>query len=367
VTLYEGSSRLGGLLRSGLPQNRLPTNVLDWEIQGIVDVGVQTVTNQELGKDITIDTLLKQGFQSVFVATGGWDMQLTEKEADKNVQPLPGVQLLIEFILALRSGDKKKASLGNSVVILEGGSAGLDAARACLKSGVKSVHLVFRSSPMNAPFSEDDLTGSERKKITFHFQSGLTRMSGKGSKLTHVEISDLFAPAETMRLPANTLLTGAGRFPELVYIPSGKSTEGAPIKGAVSWETLIPSPSPFAEQDVGMFRPGEVVGDYKAVVEAIGAGRRAARTVHRYLYEQPVEAPENMIRKYTEVLNVNELEPVSTAPRQKMPELSKEAQINDPDAEIALGFSEEQAVTESKRCLQCGLICYRRVKGGPSG
>jgi formate dehydrogenase beta subunit len=369
VTLYEGSSRLGGLLRSGLPQNRLPADVLNWEIQGILDAGVQAVTNQKLGKDMTIDTLLKQGFQSVFVGTGGWDMQLTEKEINKKAQPLPGVQLLIDFILALRSGDKKKASLGNSVVILEGGSAGLDAARACLKSGVKSVHLVFRSSPMNAPFSEDDLTGSERKKITFHFQSGLTRMSGKGSKLTHVEISNIFVPSETTRLPANTLLTGAGRFPELIYVPSGKGqgTEGAPIKGTVSWETLIPSPSPFAEQDVGMFRPGETVGDYKAVVEAIGAGRRAARSVHRYLYEEPVESPENMIRKYTEVLNVNDLEPVSTAPRQKMPELSEEAQVNDPDAEIALGFSEQQALTESKRCLQCGLICYRRIRGEPSG
>ncbi|RLI47933.1 MAG: hypothetical protein DRP09_21920, partial [Candidatus Thorarchaeota archaeon] len=139
--------------------------------------------------------------------------------------------------------------------------------------------------------------------------------------------------------------------------------EEAEIPEPVPWQTLIPYPGPTAEEDIGIFRPGEVMADYKAVVEAIGSGRRAAGSIQRFLNGEPVEAPANMIRTHTRVLSLDELEPVAELPRQKMPELTHEEQIADPSAEIALGFSEEQAVTEAKRCLQCGLICYRRVEG----
>jgi hypothetical protein len=111
-----------------------------------------------------------------------------------------------------------------------------------------------------------------------------------------------------------------------------------------------------------MFRPGEVSNDYKAVVEAIGSGRRAANSIHRFLTGEAVEAPTNMIRSFTRVLNVDQLDPVAEARRERMPERSHEERITNPDAEIAVGYTEQQALEEAKRCLQCGLICYRRVK-----
>jgi hypothetical protein len=100
------------------------------------------------------------------------------------------------------------------------------------------------------------------------------------------------------------------------------------------------------------------------VVEAIGSGRRAASSIQRFFSGEPLEAPANMIRTHTRVLSLDQLEPVSEAPRERMPELPQEDRILDPSAEIALGYSEEQALKEAKRCLQCGLICYRQV-GGP--
>jgi NADPH-dependent glutamate synthase beta subunit-like oxidoreductase len=170
--------------------------------------------------------------------------------------------------------------------------------------------------------------------------------------------------AERETLPVDTLLTGAGRFPELIYVPRKAETEeGAQEQGATQWETLTPYPSPFAGQDIGIFRPGEVTSDYKAVVEAIGAGRRAANSVHKFLTGIPVEAPVRMIRKTTEVLTVREIEPVTPSRRVEMPEISEERRVADPNAEIATGYSQEQALEESKRCLQCGLICYRRMEG----
>jgi NADPH-dependent glutamate synthase beta subunit-like oxidoreductase len=362
AVVYEGSPKLGGLLRTGLAENRLPQDILDWEINGILDAGVQAKTNHKLGNDFTVESLLKEGFQAVFVATGGWDTQISKRERE---QALPGVQLLLDFVLKQRAG--KKPGLGNHVMILGGGKAALEAARECLKKGAKSVRIVMRTSRDQAAYSERDLAAAEQEGIQFHFRSALTRMMGEGSSLTQVEVVRL-SPGGTEEqreiMPADTLLTGAGRFPELIYaLRKTQTGEGSPEQGKILWETLTPYPGPFAGQDIGMFRPGEATSDYKAVVEAIGAGRRAANSVHKFLSGNPLEAPVRMIRKATEVLTIREIEPVTKSRRVEMPEISEERRVLDPNAEIATGYSREQALEESKRCLQCGLICYRRMEG----
>ena len=362
AVVYEGSPRLGGLLRTGLAENRLPQDVLDWEINGILDAGVQAKTNRKLGKNFTVDSLLKEGFDAVFVATGGWDTQMSERERE---QALPGVQVLLDFILKQRAG--KKPGLGKQVMILGGGKAALEAARECIKEGAKSVRIVMRKSSDQAAYAEEELAEAEQEGIRFHFQSALIRMMGEGSALTQAEVVRLSTDgteAERETLPVDTLLTGAGRFPELIYVPRNvESEEGAQEQGATRWETLTPYPSPFAGQDIGIFRPGEVTSDYKSVVEAIGAGRRAANSVHKFLTGNPLEAPVRMIRKTTEVLTLRQIEPITSSRRVAMPEISEERRVLDPNAEIATGYSQEQALEESKRCLQCGLICYRRMEG----
>ena len=365
ATVYESTSRLGGLLRTGIPQNRLPQGVLDWEINGILDAGVQALTGKKLGRDFSIGSLLKEGYSSVFVATGGWDTHLAERQrGEEDTIMLPGVRLLIDFILDHQEG--KKSPLGKHVVILGGGNTALRAAEICLAEGAEKISIILRAPNDGALFSEEGVTKKAQEEgIEFYFQSALTKLMGEAGRLTGMEVVRLMdqgeEEGERQILPADTLLTGAGRFPELVYVSSKKEEEE--IKEPVQWETLVPYPGPFAEQDIGIFRPGEEAGDYRAVVEAIGAGRRAASSIHRFLAEEPVKAPANMIRKFTNVLNLNQVEPVPVIPRQKMPEAPLEKRTNNPDLEIARGYSEEQALQEAKRCLQCGLICYRRAEG----
>ena len=207
--------------------------------------------------------------------------------------------------------------------------------------------------------------------MKFRFQSVITKLSGKADNLAHIEIARISKSGKEVGdreiIPADTLLTGAGRFPELIYIPlieeGEEDSEEEKTKKIIGWETLYPYPGPFAQQDIGIFRPGEEAGDYKAVVEAIGSGRRAASSVQRYLTGESVEAPANMIRRTTNVLSLDQLEPISNATRVKMPQLSPEESINTPDKEIARGYTEDQALQEANRCLQCGLICYRRAEG----
>jgi len=367
ATVYEASSQLGGLLRSGIAENRLPTDVLDHEIKGVFEAGVQTLTDQKLGRDFTVESLLRNGSSAVFVATGGWDTLWSERENDRSSQPLPGVQVLLDFILKQRAG--QRPSMGKHVMIMGGGRAALEAARIRIQEGAEGVHLIFRKRRDLAPYSREELEKAEQEGIQFHFESALTKMIGEGSKLTEVEIAPLSASgqesAEGQRetFPIDLLLMGAGRFPELIYVSrkAGEDLGAEGAEGPILWETLVPYASPYAEEDFGIFRPGEVTSDYRAVVEAIGAGRRAASSVQKFLTGEIVEGPDHMIRKGMRVLNVEQLEPVSEGLREPMPERSQEEQIADPDAEIALGYSEEQAIREAKRCLQCGLICYRRM------
>lgn len=365
ATVYEAGSKLGGILRIGLPENRLPRDILDWEINGILDAGVQANTNQKLGRDFAVDSLLKEGYSAVFVATGGWDTRFSERDKGEEdpSQAMPGVQLLIDFIIDRRGG--KKPAAAKHIMILEGGKAALEAAKICIEDGIKDVSIVFRNSREDALFTEEDLKEAEGKGVRFLFQSAMTKMIGEGAQLTHVEIARTSGQDDRDVLPVDALLTGAGRFPELIYIPCEENGEDAQAEseGPIKWETLTPYAGPLAEQDIGIFRPGEVTADYKAVVEAIGSGRRAVSSMQSFFNGEPVEAPPNMIRLDTTVLSLDQLEPVSKAPRQKMPECPEEKQIIDPSAEIALGFSENQAIEEAKRCLQCGLICYRRVEG----
>lgn len=369
VTVYEGGPKMGGLLHAGLPENRLPRNVLEWEINGILDAGVQAQTNKKLGRDFTIDSMLKDGNEAVLVTIGGWDTQMAAKEKGEPLtQALPGVRFLVDFVLEQRAG--KKPSMGENVMILGGGKASIDAARGCFKDGAKHVSIVFRKEPEKTPLSPSMIKSAEDEGIQFFFETALTRMMGEGADLTQVELA-LLADREQNGnvlkevVPVDTLLTGAGRFPELIYVMQKEEDEEGEvvIHDPVRWETVVPYAGPFATEDIGIFRPGEATGDYKAVVEAIGMGRRSAGSVHRFLTGEPVEAPAHMIRKLTEVLSVSSLEPVPEIPREHMPERPMEEQIADPTAEIALGYSEEQAIKEANRCLQCGLICYRRVQG----
>ena len=323
--------------------------------------------NKRLGKDFTIDSLIKDGYSAVFIATGGWDSQMAER-ADGPLNALPGVRLLLDFILNEKEGEK--ISSGKSVVILGGGKAALKAADICLKDGATGVSIIVRSSRDKSVISEEDVENSETRGIKFYFQSAVTKLSGEAEAMTHIEIASISETGtengERIVITVDTLLAGAGRFPELIYVPvMEEQGEGEELKitDPVKWETVATYGGPSSEQDTGIFRPGEEATDYKAVIEAIGAGRRAATSVQRFLSGEPVEAPENMIRKDTEVLSLSRLEPVTRMARVKMPEVSVEESVNNPDMEIAKGYSEEQARKEADRCLKCGLICYRRVEG----
>ena len=185
----------------------------------------------------------------------------------------------------------------------------------------------------------------------------VTRIMGSGdavSKVGFMALAEEGACCEQF-LDADSLIPASGRLPELILVKLPEGEDEA-------WQSIRPYTHP-TERFYGMFETQEPVSDYWACVEAIGAGRRAAASVHHFLKGDPVTPPEHMLTPHSTVLNVeHELVHLMDAPpRQPMPQADEMARMN-PEQEIELGYSEAEAKAEAKRCLNCGLICYYRTQ-----
>lgn len=138
-TVFEATEKLGGLLRTAIAQYRLPHKILDWDIEGVLEMGVEAKTGQVLGKDFTIASLLANDFEAVFLAAGGWDSRTERLKDAPPEETVPGTYLLIDL---LKTGTKNTYSLniGKNVVIAESGNLTADAVNACKQLGAEKNH-----------------------------------------------------------------------------------------------------------------------------------------------------------------------------------------------------------------------------------
>jgi RnfABCDGE-type electron transport complex B subunit len=360
-TVFEASPQLGGLLRTAIAQYRLPSDILDWDIEGIMEMGVKAETKKVLGKDFTISSLLAGDYKAVFLALGGWDSR-TERLKDTPPEPaVPGTHLLIDL---LKTGpeNKYRLSMGESVVIAESGHLTADAVAACKKLGAKKIIVVFKNTRENAGLHADTIKQLQADNVSLVFHSTITQLAGTGNILKEIVVSDI-SSHESVAVPANTLVIDSGRIPELIFTlpePPKDADESALKKvpaDKTPWIAVPASKNPEAGPAMGLLSKGDVITDFSAAIRAIGAGRRAAASIHKVLYGIPLELPAHVVTATTILQNVTHLENVTSVPRQIMP-LNPVNDIPKKATEIEGGFTEEMAVAEAGRCLNCGLICY---------
>ncbi|WP_373501710.1 RnfABCDGE type electron transport complex subunit B [Desulfococcus sp.] len=370
VTVFEATAHLGGLLRTAIAPERLSEDILQWDIDGIIDMGVNTRTGLSMGIDFTLDRLLADGFETVFLATGGWDNRLTRLSPDQIEEVFPGAYLLIDLI----KSDAERHNtmpLQNDVVILGGGATGLQAAKICWDLGAEKITVLFRES-------RDELTKEalallpeleEADAVSIVYDAALTRVFGEGRRLDEVEYIDLKTKAATT-VTARNLFIAAGRFPEMIFTKSSEADAaaddaGEPKAKPFQWIGTAAYKKPDFKDETGVFSKGDAVTDYSAAIRAIGAGRRAAASIHRIMYGIPLTLDENVLGPASMIQNVDHVESVSIAGRQIMPiagprELAEKGVLE-------LGFTESMAVKEADRCLQCGLICYEKSQATLAG
>jgi formate dehydrogenase beta subunit len=349
VSVFEAGDRLGGLLRSAIARYRLPMDILDWDIEGIVEMGVGIETGKLLGRDVSIQSILGEGYHAVFLALGGWDSRLTRTGGGGETGPLPGCHLLIDVMKAGTQG-YPPVQLNGHTVVVGGPNLSLQMIQRIKELGAEKVTVLMREA---APVDWGD--------TEILMTCGISRLYGEGDRLSAVELMDI-EDQQTRRTDADHIIFAAGRMPELIVMPAAAPengeealTESSPVGG---WEAVPPYKQTAYYRETGLMARGDVLTDFSAAIKAIAAGRRAAASIHRSIYGIGLELPDNVVTPETPVQNVTSVSRVPAYPRQIMP-LADEGQVAR-GMELERGFGPDAAQSEASRCLQCGLICYRR-------
>ncbi|MCK5419986.1 MAG: FAD-dependent oxidoreductase, partial [Desulfobacterales bacterium] len=318
TTVFEATPKLGGLIRSAISKDRLPQEILDWDIGGIIEMGVKVETQKTLGKDFSVESLIKEGFDAVFLASGGWDSRLTRGATADIESPIPGTYMLVDL---MRFGGGIRVE--SDVVIVGGGSLALDAAKICKALGAKTVTVLFRETWEDSPISDEEVEERGLTGLNVIYNAAINRLVGEAERLDQVE----YIEADTLKvtvIPAQTLVLAAGRFPELVFVRP--KSEAAEIEGlestpdlSIGWVGIQTYKRPAFKDEVGLFAEGDVLADYSAAIKAIGAGRRAAASIHQVMHGLSPNLTEQVITPQSILQNVYHVEKVQASQRRIMP------------------------------------------------
>ncbi|MFO8085596.1 MAG: FAD-dependent oxidoreductase [Desulfobacterales bacterium] len=365
ATVYEATSQLGGLLRSAIASNRLPAEILDWDIEGVLEMGVKAKTNMTLGTDFTIESLLNDDYKAVLLTSGGWDSRLARGALQSVEQPIPGTYLLVDLV---RSAEKSgPIAVGPNVVIAGGDKLAFDSAEILKKLGAKNITILFRETEDLMPEVVVNVSELERENIHVKYNTAVNRLFGEKNKLTGIEIIDL-ETKEKNKIDAQTLFLAAGRFPELIFTkvkpeigPDKKNaaeTDELEDRGPIKWVAQEPYKRPTFKNENGFYSKADVLTDHQAAIKAIGAGRRVAASIHQIMYNIDPVLDEKVITEDSRLQNIYEMdeEEVKISSRTIMP--LRAPQETGSAIELEKGFDEHMARREAGRCLRCGLICY---------
>jgi heterodisulfide reductase subunit A len=362
VTVFEALPVAGGMLAVGIPDYRLPRDVLDREIARIEALGVEIKLNTPVGGEggPTLDDL-RRDFDAVFVGVGAH----LERQLRIEGEDLAGVAPGAVFLRDLNLG--KPVNVGKRVAVVGGGNVAIDAARSALRLGAEEVTIVYRRSRAEMPASAWEVEDAEEEGIRFHFLANPIRILGQDGQVVGIECvrMELGEPDASGRrrpipvegsqfvLDVDMVIPAIGQTPDLGFV--GACGERSRANGALPitrWETLAADPDTLATGVPGIFAGGDAVSGPDTAIKAIAAGSRAARSIHRYLQGETFAGP-------SEGLPVVSLEEVDLRRARKqaraaMPKLAHELRTAD-FAEVELGFTEEQAVAEALRCLNCAV------------
>jgi NADPH-dependent glutamate synthase beta subunit-like oxidoreductase len=353
TTVYEAADKMGGLLRRAIAQNRLPMDILDWDIEGITEMGVKCETGRAVGVDFSIIDLLAQGNHAVFLAVGGWDSRLARTQGAGESSPVPGCHLLIDILKSGEEGYPHVNLSGHTIMV---GSPNISTAmvQRCKDLGAQKISVMMHTAaPTHIDVADAIVNG------------GISRIYGHDNRLTAVGIMDHIS-GEVRNVDCEHVVFASGRMPELIFMPvsgpDGEETAQVEAPG-IGWKAIPPYKEPAYRQEKGLMAKGDVLTDFSAAIKAIAAGRRAAASIHQTMYGMGLELPDHVVTPDTPVQDVYQVSRVSEAPRQIMP--ASDERMLAQGAELEKGFGADQADGESNRCLQCGLICYLHESEGP--
>ena len=358
VTVYDMMDKMGGMLRYGIPQYRLPKEVLDKEIAIIEKAGVKFVNNSKLGVDYTILSLKAQ-YDAVIVAVGAWQSSSMRTPGED----LEGVYGGIDFLRAVIKGNPPK--IGDRVAICGGGNTAMDACRTAVRLGAKEVYVIYRRTRNEMPADALEIEEAQEEGVIYKFLTNPISFNGKDGKLTSVtlQLMELGEPdASGRRSPVPI----EGKTEEIaldsVILAIGQKL----VQDDVSELSLNKRGNIEADPDFfttnidGVFAIGDATNRGASIaIEAIGEADRCAKVVDAFLSGQSLDIRVPYISKRDEsAIDYSDRE---TLPRVNPEVLPPEVRNKNFD-EVCLGFTEDEAKAEASRCLECGCREYYKCK-----
>ncbi len=358
VSIFDSSPQLGGMLRYGIPEYRLPKAVLDKEISTITSLCDEVHLNMALGRDFTIDSLKRDGFEAIFVALGAQASQKMRVEGEDLQGVLPGVNFLRDIALG------NKVDLGEKVAVIGGGNTAMDAARTALRLGARKVMVIYRRSRDEMPAAAEEVEEAEHEGVEFRFLSAPVKIMDEGGHVIGIECikMELGEPDASGRrkpiavagskhcIPADTIIAAIGQTLDVPNLNDGEALKLNP-RGYIEIDKET-----MATSIEGVFSGGDGASGPATVVQAVGAGKRAAHSINLYVNGQAVVPPVKPFNSSKGELS--EIDPAEFADRERIPRVKqpmlavKEREHN--FREVEHGLSEDEAGNEAMRCLSCG-------------
>jgi len=393
VTIFEAASVPGGMMHLGIPEYRLPRDVLQAQIREILDLGPELRLNARLGRDFSLDDLREQGYQAVLLAFG----LHRSRELNLPGHELDGVVKGIDFLLNVNLG--YRFQVGKQVVVIGGGNVAIDVARSAmreqqkfatgaeasaplpneltssemdvamkefmdvsrqaLRMGAREVHLVCLESRNEMPAAEEEIEEGLVEGIKIHPSFGPTKFVGKDGKLTGLEVkhctsvfdaqhrfSPTFAEGTETVIPCESVILAIGQASDVSFLKPSDGIE------TTRQGTVKIDPATLMTTAPGIFAAGDIAFGPRLIINAVADGKKAAEQIDKFIRGAEWKpAP-----KYVQitVLDHHQMaEEYDEYSRLGVPVIPLERRTG--VAEVEMGYTEEQARREASRCLQCWI------------
>ncbi len=375
VTIFDAMPKLGGMIRYGIPEYRLPKEVLAWEIEGILNLGIEHKPSVKLGRDFETGALIASGYDAVFLGIGAWKDYNLGVEGENLKGCYTGINFLSNFALWQQERPhQERPFVGKKCAVIGGGNTAIDCVRTLVRLGAEEVSIVYRRTRKEMPANEVEIVAAEHEGIKFTFLAAPTKVIGDdednviGLEYLKMELGEPDASGRRRPVPIegsetvidiDMLITAIGQGPDVFFKEESKMLD-EDLK-ITRWNTIDCEDEIALQSSIPyIFTGGDSATGADLVVSAIGAGRRAARSIHMYMAGEEVTVPEKTLFTNTIPVSIFEsVDGIEESKRTEMPELPVDERIKS-FVEADLVISEEEALYESNRCLQCCLTCYNK-------